>query len=207
MIDLISAIPEFSSHSNPPEQEPLAIGTTKQLNGIFRAWMRVGPVDAGARHIIWGKCIVHLSNPEFSGQILHTSGVLEIVEHKAIKIAETRNSFYALLGPELIKPPNCDDGPKTYLERRTDRLRVNDIYASAAMNADPDCPKCKASGIYQRSDRYLAICDMCCKHNQGWWQLEGGYGADNGRWACKAGCGMIVDAPQPQLEFLPRAVG
>lgn len=28
---------------------------------------------------------------------------------------------------------------------------------------------------------------------------------DNGRWACKAGCGIIVDGPPLELQFLPRA--
>src|SRR3546814_3555976 len=48
--------------------------------------------------------------------------------------------------------------------------------------------------------------DLCCKHNRGWWQLEGAYGKDNGRWACKAGCGLILDTPPLELEFLPRTV-
>src|SRR3546814_6571365 len=73
----------------------------KQFNGVFRAWMKVRQADPKAPPLIWGQCVVHLSNPEFSGNVLHTSGVLEIAEHKAIKIAETRNNFYALLGPEL----------------------------------------------------------------------------------------------------------
>src|SRR3546814_4859083 len=36
--------------------------------------------------------------------------------------------------------------------------------------------------------------------------LEGAYGKDNGRWACKARCGLILDTPPLELEFLPRTV-
>ena len=49
---------------------------SKQLNGIFRAWMKVKQQDEMAPPIIWGHCIVHLSHPEFSGNVLHTSGVV-----------------------------------------------------------------------------------------------------------------------------------
>jgi hypothetical protein len=177
----------------------------KQLNGIFRAWMRVKQADDNAPPMIWGHCIIHLSHPEFSGRVLHTSGILEITEHKTFKIAETRNNHYALLGPELVQPASSDIDPMTYVTQHRGEPRKTDAYASAAMNADPDCKKCQGTGVYQRDDQHLAICDLCCKHNQGWWQLEGAYGQDNGRWACKAGCGVIIDSPKLELEFLPRA--
>jgi hypothetical protein len=177
---------------------------TKKFNGIFRAWMRHQTVDHRPP-IIWGHCIVHLSNPEFSGNVLHTSRILEITEHAGFKIAETRNNFYALLGPELSLPTNAPKDPMTFIMEHVDRVDPLDPYRSAAMNAEHDCPKCSGSGVYRfRSDR-LAICDRCCKHNQGWWLLEEAYGADNGRWACRAGCGVLVDAPPMALEFLPRA--
>jgi hypothetical protein len=178
----------------------------KQLNGIFRAWMRVKQADEKAPPIIWGHCIVHLSHPEFSGNVLHTSGVLDITPTKTFQIAETRNNFYALLGPELVMPAYATIDPMSYvLEHRSTPSLVTDSHASAAMTADRDCPKCQGTGVYRRDERHVAICDACCKHNQGWWQLEGAYGPDNGRWACKAGCGIIVDAPPLELEFLPRA--
>jgi hypothetical protein len=177
----------------------------KQLNGIFRTWMRVRQAPDGALPVIWADCIVHLSNPEFSGNILHTSGILEIVEHESFKIAETRNSYYALLGPELPMPAGDHVDPMTVvLEHRSRGPRL-DAHASAAMNADPGCVKCDGTGVYQCGVGQLSVCDLCCKHNQGWWQLEGAYGADNGRWACKAGCGVIADTPPPVLQFLPRA--
>ncbi len=178
----------------------------KQLNGIFREWVRVKQPDEKAPPIIWGYCIVHLSHPEFCGNVLHTSGVLSITAHKTLLIAETRNHYYALTGPELIMPDDCKVDPMMYVLQRRAEPRKTDIHAGAAMNANRDCPTCRGAGIYRYSDRSTAICDACCKHNQGWWQLEGAYGADNGRWACKVGCGVIVDAPPPVLEFLPRSI-
>jgi hypothetical protein len=185
--------------------EQCAKEMAKQFNGIFRTWMSVKQADEGAPPVIWGHCIVHLSNPEFSGKVLHTSSVLEITEHKTFRVVETRNNYYALLGPELVMLVNSNVDPMTYMmQQRGQSLKV-DAYASAAMNADRDCPKCNGTGVYRRCDRYIAICDLCCKHNQGWWQLEDAYGPNNGRWACKAGCGIIVDTPPLELEFLPRA--
>src|SRR5687768_17580654 len=107
----------------------------KQLNGIFRTWMRVQHAYYGALPVIWGDCIVHLSHPEFSGNILHTSGIIEIIEHESFKLAETRNNYYALLGPELQMPPGDNIDPAAVvLEHRRRGLRL-DAYASAAMNA------------------------------------------------------------------------
>jgi hypothetical protein len=178
---------------------------SKKLNGIFREWMSAKQGDETAPPIIWGHCVVHLSHPEFSGNVLHTSGVIEITRHKTFLVAETRNNYYALLGPELAMPAGSAVDPMTYVSQQRDTSRKTDALASAAMNASRDCPNCRGTGVYRLGDRQMAICDRCCKHNQGWWQLEGAYGPDNGRWACKAGCGAIVDAPPDTLEFLPRA--
>ena len=157
------------------------------------------------RQIIWGHCIVHLSHPQFCGNVLHTSGVLSITEHKTLLIAETRNNFYALLGPELVMPVDAELDPETYVKQQLGPICKSDVYANAAMNADRDCTLCGGAGVYRYSDQSMAICNSCCKHNQGWWQLEGHYGADNGKWACKLGCGAIVETPPLVLEFLPRA--
>lgn len=178
----------------------------KQLNGIFRTWMRVSRADGAELPVIWGDCIVHLSHPEFSGNILHTSGIIEIVEHESFKIAQTRNSYYALLGPELAMPCGGDIAPAAIILRHRDRGPRLDVFASAAMNADPGCTRCGGTGVCPCDEGQLRICDRCCKHNQGWWQLESAYGADSGRWACKAGCGVVVDTPPPALQFLPRAI-
>jgi hypothetical protein len=177
----------------------------KQLNGIFRAWARVEQTGEGAPPIIWGDCIVHLSNPVFSGNVLHTSAVLEIAEYPSFKIAETRNNYYALLGPELVIPEDAGIDPMLYVLQHRNRPTRIDAFTSAAMNAEPDCHRCLGTGVYRHDERHMSVCDLCCKHNQGWWQLEGAYGSDNGRWACKAGCGIIVDNPPLELQFLPRA--
>lgn len=180
--------------------------TSKQLNGIFRIWMTVPQADLSAPPIIWGKCIVHLSNPGFSGKILHTSGVLNIVDYESFRLAETRNNYYALLGPEVKMPSGDFRDPMSYLAEQQGQSSATDTYVSAAMTADPHCPECHGTGTYERAGGNLAVCDICCSHCQGWWLLEGSYGADNGRWACKAGCGTIIDtAPPRELEFLPRA--
>lgn len=178
----------------------------KQLNGIFRTWMCVQHAHQGALPIIWGECIVHLSHPELSGNILHTSGIIEITKHKGLQIVETRNNFYALLGPKIQMPPGDLPDPEAFVLAHRCRSSKLDVYASAALNADPGCAKCGGTGVHQCGEDRLCICDSCCKHNQGWWQLEGGYGVDNGRWACKVGCGIIVDQPPPVLQFLPRTV-
>src|SRR5262245_51514496 len=112
----------------------------KQLNGIFREWTRVKQADESAPPIIWGYCIVHLSHPEFCGNVLHTSGVLSIAEHKTLLIAETRNNYYALLGPELVMPADCKVDPETFVTQQRAETRKTDVYVSAAMNADRDCP-------------------------------------------------------------------
>ncbi|MHA4837734.1 hypothetical protein [Sphingopyxis sp. MSC1_008] len=179
---------------------------TKQFNGIFRTWTRVQHARHGALPVLWGDCIVHLSHPEFSGNILHTSGIIDIIEHGGFKIAQTRNNYYALLGPELQIPPGDVVDLEAFILQHRSREPALDVYASAAMNADPGCINCGGAGVYRCGEDRLCVCDRCCKHNQGWWQLEGGYGADNGRWACKAGCGVVVDKQPPVLQFLPRTV-
>jgi len=137
----------------------------KQLNGIFREWMRVKQADESAPPVIWGHCIVHLSHPEFCGSVLHTSGVLSIAEHKTLLIAETRNNYYALLGPELVMPADSGVDPETYVKQQRAPTRKTDVYTSAALNADRDCPTCHGAGVYRYNDRSMAICDACCKHN------------------------------------------
>ena len=59
----------------------------KQLNGIFREWMRVKQADEKAPPIIWGHCIVHLSpdqlRPAFAEMlnVLRPGGVLLLSFH------------------------------------------------------------------------------------------------------------------------------
>lgn len=184
----------------------LRLDMAKQFNGIFREWLKFKSPDDRRTTIIWGRCIVHLSNPKFSGNVIHTSKVLRINRRKTFSIVETRNSHYVVLGPELKIPTGETTHPRDFvLAHRPEAPSPDqDGLLNAAINADPGCVKCGGTGVYSVNPDRTAICDRCCKHNVGWWQLEGGYGPDNGRWACKAGCGTIVDRPPAELEFLPR---
>ncbi len=58
------------------------------------------------------------------------------------------------------------------------------------------CPKCGGAGWYCYSTRgtpHYTVCDMCCKHDKGYWLLEKYYGENNGKWCCKAGCGHTIE--------------
>lgn len=178
----------------------------KQFNGIFREWLKFKSPDDPRTPLIWGYCLVHLSKPQFSGNVIHTSKILRISKRTTFSIVETRNSYYALLGPELKMPPGPSVNPMEYVWAHRDTSRSGDSLINAAVNANPGCPKCGGAGVYAFGYNDMALCDLCCKHNVGWWQLEGNYGRDNGRWACKAGCGLIVDKPPTELKFLPRAI-
>lgn len=71
-----------------------------------------------------------------------------------------------------------------------------DAFAKAAKNARPNCPKCHGTGTYQYSTigtPHFTVCDLCCRHDMGWWLLEKHYGDDNGKWCCRAGCGKKLD--------------
>jgi len=176
----------------------------KQLNGIFREWLKFKMPDDPRASMIWGHCVVHLSNPKFSGNVIHTSKISKITQQETFSIAETRNSYYVMLGPELTQPADPTATPSVYVSAHMADAGRPDSLINATMNADPACKKCHGTGLYDYDDGHTAICSLCCKHNVGWWQLEGCYGEDNGRWACKAGCGLIVDKPPTETQFLPR---
>ncbi len=42
-------------------------------------------------------------------------------------------------------------------------------------------------------ENHVKPCEVCCTHSDGWWKLEKHYGSDNGKYACKKGCGTIVN--------------
>lgn len=65
----------------------------------------------------------------------------------------------------------------------------SDAFVHAAANAKPDCPKCGGTGSYMYDHNHGTICDLCCKHDQGFWQL-GEHHAEPGKWCCLAGCGQ-----------------
>jgi hypothetical protein len=58
----------------------------------------------------------------------------------------------------------------------------------------PKCKVCKDTGWYAYDENHSKVCDACCKHDQGWWELTEGYmgykkGMDNA--CCRAGCGTM----------------
>ena len=55
------------------------------------------------------------------------------------------------------------------------------------------CKKCSGTGQYIYDEHHIKPCEICCKHSDGWWKLEQHYGNDNGKYACKKGCGTVVD--------------
>lgn len=61
----------------------------------------------------------------------------------------------------------------------------------AKENANPDCPKCKGTGEYMYDHNHGTICDLCCKHDMGFWMLKEHYGDKNGNWCCRS-CGYLV---------------
>lgn len=59
------------------------------------------------------------------------------------------------------------------------------------------CPKCNDTSWYHYDSNHAKKCEACCKHGQGWWLLKDHYGADNGKWCCRAGCGhTVTDKPK-----------
>jgi len=60
--------------------------------------------------------------------------------------------------------------------------------------ADKVCLKCHGIGFVRYDENHGTVCDACCKHEKGWWELTPGFagyieGADNG--CCMAGCGTM----------------
>lgn len=69
---------------------------------------------------------------------------------------------------------------------------MTNSFEHAAKNASPDCPKCNGTGSYMYDHNHGTVCDLCCKHDLGWWLLSDVHGKDSGKWCCKAGCGYKV---------------
>ena len=53
------------------------------------------------------------------------------------------------------------------------------------------CPKCDGTGWYSYDHNHSKPCEVCCKHDQGWWPLTEAHGKP-GHWACLAGCGTTL---------------
>lgn len=64
------------------------------------------------------------------------------------------------------------------------------------------CKKCGGKGSYMYDDKHVKPCEMCCGHPDGWWKLEKSYGTDNGKYACKKGCGTLREEPPSDEEEL-----
>jgi hypothetical protein len=58
---------------------------------------------------------------------------------------------------------------------------------------DKKCEKCKDTGQYMYDENHAKPCEVCCTHSEGWWKMEGSYGDNNGKYACKSGCGTVID--------------
>lgn len=68
------------------------------------------------------------------------------------------------------------------------------VWENAAANANPNCPKCFGTGKYMYDHNHGTICNLCCKHNMGWWELSECHGKENaGKLCCGAGCGYTKE--------------
>ena len=68
---------------------------------------------------------------------------------------------------------------------------------------DKKCEKCKGEGRYFYDDIHIKPCEVCCTHLDGWWKMENSYGKDNGKYACKKGCGTIIeDIPSSEVSLI-----
>lgn len=70
------------------------------------------------------------------------------------------------------------------------------------------CSKCGGTGSYMYDENHGKPCEVCCEHNQGWWQLTEHY-SHPGWWCCRAGCGEIRkdrpdDADVGHLKEVPK---
>lgn len=61
------------------------------------------------------------------------------------------------------------------------------------MKTKQKCEKCDGAGKYAYDENHIKTCEACCLHDGGWWKMEKHYGRDNGKYACKKGCGTIID--------------
>lgn len=97
----------------------------------------------------------------------------------------------AAITAAALADPDCP--PLTDAEWKL--AKAADSFIHARQNANRDCPKCHGTGMYQYDHNHITICNLCCRHDRGWWQLAEHYGANNGKWCCRAGCGKVLDAP------------
>ncbi len=56
------------------------------------------------------------------------------------------------------------------------------------------CKKCNGEGSYMYSHNHGKICEYCCTHDKGWWELTedfSGYEEGGNNNCCRKGCGMM----------------
>ena len=56
---------------------------------------------------------------------------------------------------------------------------------------DQTCTKCNGTGWYQYDHNHSTVCNLCCKHEDGFWYLTEHYG-NKGKWCCGGGCGYTL---------------
>jgi hypothetical protein len=86
------------------------------------------------------------------------------------------------------------DGVMAWESLADTRKSIKDLAALKSEIGKTDCPKCKGTGWHMYSHDHSTICDACCKHEEGWWDLTEHYSgykkdADNG--CCRKGCGTL----------------
>ena len=74
-------------------------------------------------------------------------------------------------------------------------IKPQNVWDNAKANAKPDCVRCHGTGSYMYDHNHGTICNLCCQHNMGWWELGEGHGNDAGKLCCKAGCGYTKVKP------------
>lgn len=66
------------------------------------------------------------------------------------------------------------------------------------------CKKCNGTGWYLYDEHHSTVCEQCCPHDKGWWEVTEHYtgyleGADNR--CCRAGCGtMYRDLKKEEVD-------
>jgi len=59
---------------------------------------------------------------------------------------------------------------------------------------DDSCKKCNGVGSYSYDENHGKICEVCCTHDQGWWELTefyAGYEEGKDNRCCQKGCGTL----------------
>lgn len=54
------------------------------------------------------------------------------------------------------------------------------------------CPKCNGAGHYFYDEIHATPCEVCCKHDHGWWRQTDNF-PQPGRLTCRRGCGATKD--------------